>query len=57
MMEFLRNNAANIIVGAVILGYVIFVVSKLIKDKKSGKSCSCGSSCGSCPSSSMCHHK
>lgn len=42
--------AANLIVGALIAGYVIFILYRGHKRKKSGLSggCSCGCSCDSC---------
>ncbi|QNU67058.1 FeoB-associated Cys-rich membrane protein [Ruminiclostridium herbifermentans] len=56
MLAFLKENLATIIISAVILTAVVLIIIKMRKDKKAGKSCSgCGSGCGSCPSSSMCH--
>jgi hypothetical protein len=56
MLDFLKNNLATIIISAVILTAVVLIIIKMRKDRKAGKSCSgCGSGCGSCPSSSMCH--
>lgn len=39
----------NVIIGAAVAGIALFVVKKLIRDKKNGKSC-CGdcSRCGGC---------
>lgn len=52
MLNFLATNLSTIIVGVIILAVVILIVRKLIKDKKSGKSCSsCPGNCHSCPSS------
>ena len=54
MLDWLMQNAATIIVGAIVATIVGLIVYKMIKDKKNGKtSCSCG--CGGCPMSDMCH--
>ena len=56
MVAFLKDNLATIIISAVILASVVLIIFKMRKDKKAGKSCGgCGSGCGNCPSSSMCH--
>ena len=56
MLAFLKDNLATIIISAVILAAVVLIIIKMRKDNKAGKSCGgCGSGCGSCPSSSMCH--
>ena len=56
MLDWLMQNAATIIVGAIVATIVGLIVYKMIKDKKNGKtSCSCG--CGGCPMSDMCHKK
>lgn len=54
-ISFIAENMGTIAAGAVVLGIAVLAARKIIKDKKSGKSCSCGSSCGSCPGASMCH--
>ena len=56
MLAFLKDNLATIIISAVILAAVVLIIIKMRKDNKAGKSCGgCGSGCGSCTSSSMCH--
>lgn len=54
-ISFTAENMGTIAAGAVVLGIAALAVRKIIKDKKSGKACSCGSKCGSCPGASMCH--
>lgn len=43
------------VVGIILAAAVILIVRKMIKDKKAGKSMSCGCGCGSCPNSEFCH--
>ena len=54
MLEFLKQNAANIAVGAVVFGIFAAVVVKLARDHKNHKS-SCGCGCEGCPGYKMCH--
>lgn len=56
MFDFLVNNASTIIVGAAVAALLAFVIIKMVKDKKKGKS-SCGCSCAGCPSAGACHTK
>ncbi|HHW45707.1 MAG TPA: FeoB-associated Cys-rich membrane protein [Clostridiales bacterium] len=50
MLTFLAQNLATIVVGIILLAIVVLIIRKLIKDKKSGKSCSsCPGNCQSCP--------
>lgn len=58
MLDFLKENLSTIIIGLAILGAVVGIVVKMIKDKKNGKStCSCGCGCENCPSAGICHDK
>ncbi|MBQ6825557.1 MAG: FeoB-associated Cys-rich membrane protein [Clostridia bacterium] len=41
-------NIPTIIIAALILGVVTAIIIKEIKNRKSGKSCSCGMSCETC---------
>lgn len=53
LISFISQNLGTIIVAAAVAALVIFLVAKLIRDKRAGKSgCSCG--CSSCPMSSGC---
>jgi hypothetical protein len=48
-MEFLRNNAGNIVVGCIVFAVLIFIVVRLISNARKGKSaCGCGCGCGGC---------
>ncbi len=52
-VSFISQNLGTIIVAAAVVALVIFLVAKLIRDKRAGKSgCSCG--CCSCPMSGKC---
>lgn len=56
MLLFLLNNAGSLVVGFLLLLIVVLIVSKLIRDRKHGKS-SCGCGCENCASAGMCHKK
>ncbi|MDU1411404.1 MAG: FeoB-associated Cys-rich membrane protein [Clostridium sp.] len=47
----------TVIAGVVVLLIVLFSIKTIRKDKKNGKSCSCGCECKNCAGSSMCHSK
>ncbi|MEA4853473.1 MAG: FeoB-associated Cys-rich membrane protein [Christensenella sp.] len=52
MLEWFAQNGSTLLTGAVIAGVVVFLIIKLVRDKRRGKSgCSCG--CKSC--SGTCH--
>lgn len=58
MLEFLKNNAGNIIIIAILAIIVFLIIRKLVKAKKQGKSsCGCGCGCSSCPMSDKCHEE
>lgn len=46
MLAFITGNLANIIVLAILIAYTVFVIRWFIKEKKAGRSITCGS----CPS-------
>jgi hypothetical protein len=46
-MEFLRNNAGNIIVGFIVFAALAFIVVRLISNMRKGKT-SCGCGCSKC---------
>lgn len=52
MLAFIQENAANIIVGAIVVCVLFLAIRHLVKNKHS-MSCSCGD-CGSCASSGFC---
>ncbi|MBQ9343233.1 MAG: FeoB-associated Cys-rich membrane protein [Clostridia bacterium] len=54
MLQGIVNNAGTIAVSLVLIGIVAWVIAKLRKDKKQGKS-SCGGNCGCCPMAHSCH--
>jgi hypothetical protein len=45
-MEFLKNNAGNIVVGFIVFGILVSVLVRLMLNIRKGKS-ACG--CGACP--------
>lgn len=47
MMAFLSKNIGTIVVLLIVIALVAAVVTKMIKDKKSGKS-ACGCNCSEC---------
>lgn len=54
MWNWIAENAATILVAAVVLAVLCAIVYKMIRDKRQGKvSCSCG--CGGCPMRDACH--
>ena len=54
MLIFLKENISTIIISLVILAVVAGIISKMIRDKKKGKT-SCGCGCENCPSADICH--
>lgn len=56
MLSVFSENLGSIAVLGILAVIIGLVAFKIIRDKKSGKSsCSCGSSCGSCPMKDKCH--
>ena len=56
MLSWIAENAATIIVTAILLIVIAAVIVKLIRDKKRGRS-SCGCQCANCPMAGKCHEK
>jgi hypothetical protein len=56
MVDIIINNLATIIAVAIIVGCLTLAIRKIIRDKKSGKTC-CGGSCGGCSAAGKCHKK
>lgn len=53
-MEWLAQNAGTIIVAVLVAGLLVGLATKLIRDKKRGKS-SCSCDCGGCAMRDECH--
>jgi len=47
---------ATVIISLVLFAIVAGIITKMVKDKKAGKS-SCGCGCSNCPMSGECHKK
>lgn len=56
MLDWLSENAATVIVSAVLVAVVGLIVFKMVRDKKRGKS-GCGCGCGGCAMAEICHAK
>ncbi len=54
MIEFITNNLATIAISILLLGVVVAIIVRLVKNKKQGKS-SCGCGCSNCAMSGICH--
>ncbi len=54
MFTWIAQNAATIVLSALLLGVLALVVRKLVRDSRAGKS-SCGCGCENCASKGMCH--
>lgn len=54
MLQFLNENIATIIVGAIVFALIATVICKMISDKRNGRS-SCGAGCKQCPNAAYCH--
>ncbi|MBQ9949745.1 MAG: FeoB-associated Cys-rich membrane protein [Clostridia bacterium] len=54
MLNWLTENAANIIIICILCACILLTAVNLIRNKKNGKS-SCGCDCNSCPSHENCH--
>ena len=56
MIGWLKTNLATILISALLIAAVAFVIIKMIRDRKNGKSaCSCG--CADCPMKDRCGKK
>ncbi|MCQ2450368.1 MAG: FeoB-associated Cys-rich membrane protein [Clostridia bacterium] len=53
MTEFIENYGGTTVVAVIIAIILFFAVRKIVKDKKSGKNCSCG--CEGCAYKDNCH--
>ena len=53
MLTYLSQNLGTIVIGALLLGIVAAIVTKIVRDKRKGKNpgCDCGTAaCANCPS-------
>ena len=55
MLEWLAANIGTIIVALIVIAVIAFVVARMVKDKKEGKS-SCGANCAHCACRGDCHN-
>lgn len=53
MFEWIKANLATILISAVLLAAVVFIVIRMVRDRRKGSSCSCG--CAGCPLRGKCH--
>ena len=56
MLNFLSQNIGTIVVSVILALIVAFVIIRMIKNKKAGKS-SCGCGCENCAMANECHKK
>ena len=56
MLMWLCQNAATIIICAVLAAVVILIIISMVRGKKKGES-TCGCGCKACPMSDSCHQK
>ena len=56
MLNFLSQNIGTIIVCLCLAVVIFFIIKKMVKDKKAGKS-SCGCNCSACAMHGECHKK
>ena len=54
MFRWIAENAGTIVVSLLLIGLMAWIIVRLRKNKKQGKS-SCGCNCGCCPMASSCH--
>ncbi len=57
MLSFFAENGGTILVGLVVLGIVAAIVTKMVRDKRKGKSVACSCGCEGCPAAASCHSK
>ncbi len=54
MLEFIMSYGGTIVVLLLLAAIVAFVIYRMVKDKKQGKS-SCGNNCAHCACAGACH--
>ncbi|MDR0952006.1 MAG: FeoB-associated Cys-rich membrane protein [Oscillospiraceae bacterium] len=55
MLQFIIENLATIIIGALVAALFVYCVVKLVRERKGGDCSACGCNCASCPNSAGCH--
>ncbi len=53
MLSAIIEYLPTVIVALVLVGIVAAIISKMVKDKKAGKSCGCGCGCSGCSGCQM----
>jgi len=56
MIRWIGENAGTIVGSIALIVLVAWIMIRMHKDRKQGKS-SCGCNCGSCPMSGSCHRQ
>ncbi len=56
-MAWLIQNLGTIIVALILVTVCALIIRKIVKDKRSGKSPTCGCGCSGCSMSGICHEK
>ena len=54
MLQWIGENAGTIVGSLLLIALVAWIVIRMRKDRKQGKS-SCGCNCGCCPMAGSCH--
>ncbi len=54
MFQWIGENAGTLAVSIALIALVAWIVVRMRRDKKQGKS-SCGGNCGCCPMAGSCH--
>lgn len=56
MLSWLNANISTILIALVLLAVVVWIVCRLFRDRKKGKS-SCGCGCAHCTMADCCHKR
>ena len=54
MIQFITENLGTLLTSLVILGIVVAIVVKIVRDKRKGKCISCSCGCSGCSKSVSC---
>jgi|GEM_PF-427402 hypothetical protein len=57
MLQFIADNIANIVIGALLLAAVIGIIAGMARKKAKGQSITCNCGCSGCPSAYLCHQE